>query len=85
LDYGSKPSLGLDFSNASNQNPNKRCVLVARQRADDECIGAIATKTFICLAIKSQVVTILMRQNILQYCFKYVIMFHIKFILKEIR
>lgn len=56
----------LDLRLAANQNPNKRCVLVARQRADDECIGAIATKTFICLAIKSQVVTILMRQNILQ-------------------
>lgn len=41
----------LDLRLTQNQNPNKRCVLVARQRADDECIGAIATKTFI---IKSE-------------------------------
>ena len=39
----------LDLRLASNANPNKRCIIVARQRAEDDTnfSGAVATKTFI--------------------------------------
>ena len=39
----------VDLSLASNANPNKRCIIVARQRAEDDTnfSGAVATKTFI--------------------------------------
>ena len=37
----------VDLRLASNANPNKRCILVARQRAEEDGIGATATKTFI--------------------------------------
>ena len=39
----------IDLRLASNANPNKRCIIVARQRADEvsEMSGAVATKTFI--------------------------------------
>jgi hypothetical protein len=39
----------VDLRLASNANPNKRCIIVARQRAEDDTnfSGAVATKTFI--------------------------------------
>ena len=37
----------VDLRLAVNQNPNKRCVLVARQRADEEGLGAVKTVTMI--------------------------------------
>ena len=39
----------VDLRLAQNSNPNKRCIMVARQRADEDSnfIGATATKTFI--------------------------------------
>ena len=39
----------VDLRLASNANPNKRCIIVARQRASEgsDLIGAVATKTFI--------------------------------------
>ena len=39
----------VDLRLASNANPNKRCIIVARQRAEDDInfSGAVATKTFI--------------------------------------
>jgi len=39
----------VDLRLASNANPNKRCIIVARERADEgsDLIGAVKTKTFI--------------------------------------
>ena len=39
----------VDLRLVSNANPNKRCIIVARQRASEgsDLIGAVATKTFI--------------------------------------
>jgi len=39
----------VDLRLASNANPNKRCIIVARQRADENSnmVGATVTKTFI--------------------------------------
>ncbi|MBD3840009.1 MAG: IS1595 family transposase, partial [Epsilonproteobacteria bacterium] len=48
----------LDLRLSANQNPNKRCVLVARQRADEDISfgGAVATKTFIVKSENSHVI-----------------------------
>ena len=48
----------LDLRLSASQNPNKRCVLVARQRADKESSfsGAVATKTFIVKGENSSVI-----------------------------
>lgn len=48
----------LDLRLFANQNPNKRCVLVARQRAEvgSDITGACATKTFIVKSENSSVI-----------------------------
>jgi transposase-like protein len=56
----------LDLRLAQNQNPNKRCVLVARQRADEDSnlIGAVATKTFIVKSENSHTINKIATKNI---------------------
>ena len=58
----------VDLRLASNANPNKRCIIVARQRAEDEInySGAVATKTFITKSENSPVINKIATANIIK-------------------
>jgi len=58
----------VDLRLASNANPNKRCVIVARQRAEDETnySGAVATKTFITKSENSPAINKIATANIIK-------------------
>ena len=58
----------VDLRLAANANPNKRCVIVARQRAEDETnySGAVATKTFITKGENSPAINKIATANIMK-------------------
>ena len=58
----------VDLRLAQNANPNKRCIMVVRQRADENSnlVGAIATKTFITKSENSYAINKIATKNIIK-------------------